>query len=286
MPDNLNWDNLRIFLAVMRVSSLRQAAEQLGVSHPTIRRRLEALEEQLGLRLFDRRHDGLHPTYEAHNLLERAKQVEVSVQALSRCATNADPALEGRIHVTGPDIILSDLLAPDLVAFSKRWPQIELVIEATYELANLGGLEADVAIRLMTRGQSPDEELTGRKAAILSAALYGEGDHWVGWRGNEEDFVGTAPFPVQDIPRWGAANNVYLQRALCSHGMGISVLPCFMGDPYLKRRSEPIASGELWILVHPDLRDNPRLRLFRDEMFAAIQRYRPALEGKEPLCRQ
>ncbi len=280
--DPLNWDNLRIFLAVMRESSLRKAAERLGVSHPTIRRRLESLEEQLGLRLFDRRHDGLHPTREAENLLERAKHVEASVQALSRCANNADPKLEGIIHVTGLDIILSELLAPELAAFAKRYPSIELRIQATYELVNLGSLEADVAIRIKTNGQWPEEDLTGRKAAPLYAALYGHADTWLGWDGNESDHPNGSMFPNESIPRWGIADNVYLQRALCLEGMGLSVLPCFMGDPCLERRSEPQYVGDLWILVHPDLQDNPRLRLFRDEMFEAIKRHRPALAGEGP----
>lgn len=280
LSGDLNWNNLRIFLVVMRASSLRQAADQLGVSHPTIRRKLETLESQLSLRLFDRRPNGLHPTPEAHSLLERAERVEASVQALTRCANNADPTLQGRIRVTAPDIILSEILAPDLAAFAKRWPNIELIIETSYDVANLGSLEADVAIRIIPQGQLPDEELTGRKATPLYAALYGEGDNWIGWQGDESDFENSHLFPVEDIARWGAVGNVYLQRAVCREGMGLSVLPCFMADPYLERRSEPLHVSDLWILVHPDLRENSRFRLFRDEMFTALKNHRPAFEGK------
>lgn len=276
----LNWDYLRIFLAVMRSSSLRQAAERLGVSHPTIRRKLESLEEQLGLRLFDRRPDGLHATPEASVLLEKAEQVEASVHALGRCASNAAPALQGWIHVTAPDLLMSDLLAPALAAFVARWPQIELRVETTYKLADLGSREADVALRLLPLGQLPDGELVGKKAATAYTAVYGHAHQWIGWADTASQLERIRETPFADLPIRGVMNNIYLQRAACLAGMGLSILPCFMADPRLVQRTEPKPAGAIWVLVHPDLRRNPRLRLFRDEMVAALKQLRPQLEGR------
>ena len=62
--------------------------------------------------------------------------------------------------------------------------------------------------------------------------------------------------------------------------MGLSLLPCHLADATLERRSEPQPAFDLWVLVHPDLRRSPRLRLFRDEVVAALQRLRPRLEGR------
>jgi DNA-binding transcriptional LysR family regulator len=75
-------------------------------------------------------------------------------------------------------------------------------------------------------------------------------------------------------------NNPDLQRASCAAGMGLTLLPCFFADPTLERRSEPIHGFDVWVLVHPDLRDNPRLRVFRDFIFEALRRHRPRLEGR------
>ena len=281
MEQELNWDHLRIFLEVIRSSSFREAAERMGVSHPTIRRKLETLEEQLGLRLFHRRSDGLHATTEATKLLEKAEQIEAAVHALSRCASNSKSELTGKIHITAPDMLLSDLLAPDIADFAREWPQIELDIGTTYEIANLGSREADVAIRVMPLGQSPDEELAGRKAATMSVALYGSGDRFIGWDSERREREMFPHYQIPDVPYAGVIKNVYLLRALCLEGVGLAMLPCFMADPYLEQHSEPILSGDIWVLVHPDLRKNPRLRLFRDEIVAALKRRQSQLSGEK-----
>jgi len=62
--------------------------------------------------------------------------------------------------------------------------------------------------------------------------------------------------------------------------MGMTVLPCHFADPYLERRSEPMPSYDIWVLVHPDLRRSLRLRVFRDEMVAALKRLQPTLAGR------
>jgi len=276
----LDWDHLRIFLAVMRSASLRQAAERLGVSHPTIRRRLESLEGKLGLHLFDRRNDGLHATPEAAELLELAEQVEVSVHALGRRAMSADTELRGPIRVTVPDPLASDLLMPDFVAFAARWPLIELQVEPSYELVDLGSREADVAIRALPQGKSPQSDLTGRRAATAFSAIYGQDHQWIGWWGEERDRAWIAETEFPDLPVCGRFDNYPMQRAACVEGMGLTKLPCFFAEPLLTPVTKPKPDFDIWVLVHPDLRRSPRLRIFRDEMVAALKRLKPRLEGK------
>ena len=277
MAAELDWDHLRVFLATMRTGSLRRAADQLGLSHPTARRRLGALEEQLGLQLFERRRDGLHPTLEAGDLVHAAEEVEQSVQALRRTAQAADPALRGPVRVTVPAIVASDLLMPDLVEFAQRWPQIDLQVDTSYDLADLDRREADVAIRLMPVGKRPAEHLTGRLAGCSSTAVYGHGDHWIGWPGGR-DWIEDTPFP--DLPTRAVMGDPSLQRAACAAGLGRTRLPCFYADPHLPRVSEPVPTWDLWVLVHPDLRRSPRLRTFRDTMVAAVKRLAPRLDGR------
>lgn len=278
--DKLDWDHLRVFLATVRSGTLRGAAEALGLTHPTARRRLGALEEQLGLQLFERRRDGLHPTLEAAELRLAAEEVERAVHALGRVAQAADPALRGPIRVTAPDIVASELLAPDFVAFQQRWPAIELRVDSSYQLADLEKREADIAIRAMAAGKLPDQHLTGRKAATAYQAVYGEGEQWIGWQGEAVDrpWIRQTPFP--DLPICGAFNDAALQRGACAAGMGLSLLPCFYAEPTLRRRSEPRPHFDLWVLVHPDLRRSPRLRAFRDAMVEAIAAHRPRLQGR------
>lgn len=276
----LNWDNVRIFLAVARAKSLRKAADLLEMSHPTVSRRLEALEKDLGVTLFARSSEGLHATPEASELLGLAEQIESSFHALGRHASNAAPALKGVIHISAPDLIISDLLAPELARFSAKWPQIELRVEATYELADLRSREADIAFRIYTKDKQPHPELAGRKAGTLCAAIYGEEHQWIGWWDEVEQRDNAKETPYPDTPIRHAFNNIYMIRSACLAGMGLAMLPCFMAVPELVRRTEPAPAADIWILIHPDLRRNPRLRLFRDEMVSAFQRLRPRLEGQ------
>lgn len=278
-PSNLNWDHLRVFLAVMRNSGQRAAAQSLGVSHPTIARRLQALEQQLGLRLFEPGGEGYQPTPEALALLEKAEQVEAAMNDFTRCAENADPGLNGTIRVTAPDMIMSEVLAPDLAAFTQQFPDLALDVETTYDLADLGNREADIAIRLIMPGSAPQGHLTGRKATGTATAVYGHGDFWLGWRERDVQEIWIQKTAFADRPIRGVLNNIYLQRAACVAGMGMAILPCFMADGLVPRRSEPFPGADLWVLVHPDLRTNPRLRLFRDHIVTALRNRSRRLMG-------
>lgn len=280
-PPEWDWDLVRTFLAVMRASSLRQAADHLGVSHPTIARRLEAFESQLGLQLFDRRTDGLHATPQAVKLVPLAEQVEASMDALGRGALDADDGLRGPVRVTAPRALLTDLLMPELAAFRQRWPEIELHVQADTAFADLASREADVALRAVTHGKLPDERLTGRLAVTIYSAVYGTAEEWIGWYdGGERDRVWIRRSPFPDLPVQGSFGEAELQRAACAAGMGLTLLPCYFADPFLTRRTKPEPSFDLWVLVHPDLKRSPRLRVFRDEMVEALKRLQPRLAGE------
>lgn len=280
MSTPLNWDNVRIFLATLRTTSLSKAAADLGVSRPTARRRLGDFEEGLGLRLFDRRPDGLHVTPHGAEVAKAAEEVERSMLALTRVAQATDPALRGPIKVTLPGALASDLLMADFAEFAERWPHIDLRFDASYDIENLGVGQADVAIRFKPHGQLPADHLAGRLAAVGHTALYGSGDNWIGLQGGEEDagWVRGSAFP--ELPVRGAMFDLAMLRSACAAGMGIARLPCFYAEPMLTRRSEPEPGIDIWVLVHPDLRRNPRLRVFRDAVVAALQRHGPRLKGR------
>lgn len=279
MPGRLHWDDVHTFLVAMRAKSLREVADELDISHPTAGRRLTALEERFGLKLFHRRPDGLHATQEAITLLPSAEAVERSMLSLERQSQGLDPELRGPVRVTLPQNLATDLLMPDFAAFMQEWPDIQLHVHTTSSIANLSQQEADVAIRIVPVGQSPSAELAGRKAATAYRAIYGTGDAWIGWRsrprslgGDEGEFAG--------LPVRGFMEDIALQRAACAAGLGLARLPCFSAEPLLPRRTDPEPGGDIWVLVHPDLRHNPRLRLFRDTVVEALKRHQPRLAGK------
>ncbi len=278
--NQLDWDDVRLFLAILRAGSLRAAARELDVSRPTAARRLTGLEQRLGVALFDRRTDGLHATAAAGALRPRAEAVEEAIQGLTRAAQGADPEIRGTVRVTVPAIVAQELLIEDFVAFCRRWPQIEIEISGAYALESLSRQQADVAIRFMPLGRSPDGELHGRKVANAYIAVYGRGDCWIGQRGADKDRAWVAQTRWPDLPIKGAMLDGELQRRACAAGLGMARLPCFFADGHLERRTEPEPGLDVWVLVHPDLRRNPRLRLFRDMVVASIKRQQDRLEGR------
>ena len=212
------WDDVRVFLAVLRAASARRAAADLGVSRPTVARRLAALEARVGLRLFERARDGLHATAAAKALLPAAEEAERAMLAVARAADAADEQMRGPIRATMPAVVAADLLMDDIVAFCRRWPRIDLHLGGGYELSSLAQRQADVAVRFMPLGQTPGGDLVGRKVATAYVAIYGEGDSWIGQRGGEADqaWIQASPFP--DLPVRGRMIDGEIIRSACERG--------------------------------------------------------------------
>ena len=278
--DHLDWDNVKLFLALMRTKSLRRAAKLIDVSHPTARRRLDQLEGELGFSLFNRRTEGLIATEQAEALLPAAQEIERAVNQFGRSAKASDTELEGPIKVTLPNLLATDLLMPSFVAFAKEHPRINLELDVSYDVARLDRGEADIALRFIFADQSPQETLVGRKTSRIFSATYGEGDSWIGWRGGDRDQFWIQESEYPDYQTSCVMPDATLQRAACIAGLGLTRLPCFFADPHLARKSEPEHSFDLWVLVHPDLKRLERLRVFRDYIVGVIHENRWRLEGR------
>lgn len=281
MAAALDWDNVQLFLALSRAGTLREGAAELGISHPTARRRLIRFEQSLGLRLFSRGSDGLVLTPEGHELMNTATAIEEKVHALQRvAAAKSNPAeITARISVTPS---LTALIMPELHAYAQRHPEVTLHISETEALVDLGKGDADIALRVVRAGASPQSDLVGRKAAEIYQAVYGEGTRWIGWYGGARDAEWIAKTAFPDAPVGMVMEGMAGQLAACAAGMGLSVLPCFLADAErgLRQRSAAYHGFDIWVLVHPDLRSHPRLRGLRNELHQALKALQPRLRGE------
>lgn len=291
----MNWDDLKIFLAVARQGSARAAADKLAIHHSTITRRIEAFESAQKVHLFDRLTTGYSLTAAGKSLLESATRIEREVNGIERTLLGQDADLKGEIRVTMPDVIAANLLMPDLVAFMDAYPEIDLKVLVSYSVLNLTKREADVAIRLSDR---PSEHLIGRKAIRYHIATYAskaylkryplphktEGAHWIGWDFPvpKAKWISQSEFP--NVPPRGHFDNVLVQLAAVKSGLGIARLPCFIGDvePTLQRvpPGNSIPFHDIWILTHKDLLSTTRIQLFMDFMALAFKQKKDLLEGK------
>lgn len=294
----VDWDDLKVFLVVSERGSIRQAADTLRVAHSTVSRRIEALEQGLSTRLFDRTPNGLLITAAGELLLTSARHVEETMHAAELAVAGRDLELSGDIRFTLPLIVATQVLADSLAEFVRDHPEVNLIIETTDDLLDLSKREADVAMRFVRTGETPPGYLVGRplgmsaqcayasQAYIESHVFSGEGRNatWLGWEDETAFPEWVYETSLEPMPAKGRYKDVHVQIALAKRGLGMSLLPCMLADPDPDLHRVPGARvmrhHQIWMLTHPDLRDTARVRHFREFMNEAILREADLIEGR------
>jgi DNA-binding transcriptional LysR family regulator len=164
----VHWDDLRYALAIARAGTLSGAAEALGVSHTTVGRRIRALEEGLGVRLFDATPEGFQPTEAGADLVAVAERMETDSLALEGRILGRDARWTGALRVSVMELVFRAFRGA-FVSFLERYPGVDLTITATDDAVSLARREADVVLRLTNQ---PPEGLVGRKVGRLQFAPY------------------------------------------------------------------------------------------------------------------
>lgn len=291
----LDWGNLRFFLELSRTGSLSRAAKALGVDRNTVARRVSALEEELGLALFERGPQGWSRTSAGDELAGLATRVEDDVLALARHADARDRTLTGSVRLTAPMHVTSYLLVPALPRIHARHPALVLEIVADARPFNLGRREADLAVRLGRPREASDAGVVARKLADVAYRFYAAQGTEAARRGRvdlgKDPFVGSNVAAVAErwVEQLAPARRVVFRSNSTSAlatavrcGMGVALLPTFVGDgdAMLARLDGPeTVRQELWLLVHGDLRRAPRVRAVIEWVDELMVHARPALLG-------
>jgi DNA-binding transcriptional LysR family regulator len=287
----IDWDDARIFLAVARHGSLRSAGRALGLSQPTIGRRLAAFEAAFGgPALFDRLPEGLRLNTAGAALLPAAEQLESAALSLERRRAASSPALSGTVRVSVGEWaawFLAGHLDRNAAAPLPSGITIELV--ESRETANLARREADLAVR-----HHPPEsgDLYITKLGAFAAAVFrragAESKAWVTYTDEQAHYL-TARWTQQRLRETGGtialrASTMPMQLAAIRAGAGQGIMPCFVGDadPLLERLTPPIPeiAAEYWVIVHRDLRRSACVRAVIDWIQALFEGERDALAGR------
>lgn len=282
------WDDLRFALAVARARTLSAAAEALGVSHTTVGRRLRALEERLGVRLFDATPEGFIATPAGLDLVAVAERMEADTLALEGRVLGRDERLTGALRVSAMELVFRAFRG-SFTAFTERYPGVSLTVTTTDDEVSLTRREADVVLRL---SNNPPEHLVGRRvgrmqfdayAARSLVARIGEGAPlgaypWIHWDERlQADWL--AQWLARHAPGATIAMRVDVSAAamheLIAAGVGVQFLACVEGDadPSLVRVGpmDPFACRDLWVLTLPELRATPRVQVFTDHMVEGLR---------------
>lgn len=273
----MEWSDVRIFLAIARTGTLGAAARALHLSHPTVGRRLRALEQATGHTLFQRTADGFVPTEEGNAVIALAEQMEDGALAIERRLAGQEQALQGTLRISSADWFGAYVLPPIIDDYAKAYPDVDLEILTGTRLFSLAQREADIAFRIVPF-DNPDvvqRRLVRLPYGVYVAAgspepVYGDGG---GFRLITHD-TSTGQFPdidwlIESFPNAKPlvrSNNRNVQGRMSRQGIGIAVLPQVVGSQIVGLRkldlpAEP-PSRDIWMGYHRDIRRLQRLRAF------------------------
>lgn len=282
----MNWDDLRVFLAVARQGTLSGAARALGLTQPTVGRRLTAMEESSGARLLQKT-PGLYvltPVGEA--ILGNAERAEAEMLAAERTISGKDVRLEGEVRLTTVDTLTARIVTPTLARLQARHPDIVVELVPDTRSLSLSKREADIALR-MARFKS--HEIIARKVGQMALALYASKD-WEEPKKAEDVGLITVLDDQVHLPeaKWlkeaypkaklaFRSNSREVQVWAAKSGVGIGALARYRADaePDLVRvrPDMPDLVRDIWLGVHGDMRQMPRVRAVMDELLRSLREH-------------
>jgi DNA-binding transcriptional LysR family regulator len=284
---NLEWSDVRIFLAIARSGTLGAAARMIGQTQPTMGRRLRALEESLGHVLFQRTRDGFVLTDEGAAVLSYAERMEEEALSFTRALAGQDAKLTGVLRVSSSDWFGVHVLTPIFARFLAKHPEVSIELVTDARRYNLARREADLVFRI-TPFDEPD--VIQRKLMHIDYALYGRADLTSPKAGDGKgqtlismdsafDQLPDVLWVKRMLPNAKivfGSNNRDAQAQMCAQGTGYAVLPCPLGDGDARLARFDVGEAppgrDVWLGYHRDLKRVARLRALLDETVAALQR--------------
>jgi DNA-binding transcriptional LysR family regulator len=290
MSSGISWDDQRTFLAVLDEGSLSAAARNLGVSQPTVRARIAALEAALGTILFTRSVNGLTPTKSAEALGSSARAMALASEVFVRTASAPPGAVSGTVRLSVPEFMGVEVVPSMLANLRKTHPGIIIELVLSNTLANLLEQEVDIAVRTTEPTQSA---LIARKVSVIPLGLFASADYLerrpapltladlvyhdlIGPDRNRADMkfaegMYASLAQTQFVLR---TDSHPAQLAAARAGIGIVVLQVPSGnrDPVLRRvlPGQDVAQLNTWIVTHENLRVLPRIDAVFDCLVAAF----------------
>jgi DNA-binding transcriptional LysR family regulator len=288
------WSDLRVVLAVARAKTLRASAESLHVDQSTVSRRVAALEEALGVRLFERLEGAMTATRAGEIVIEAAERIEHQLLAVQERVGDQDAATAGIVRITTVTTIANHILVPALPQLRKQHPALCLEIISDNTNLSVTRREADLAVRFAR--PSKDDGMLCQRIGDIEYSVF----HAARTRAEDIPWL-TFEDAHTNVPqaRWIASKNrgadpmpllvndgeaiLYAVR----NGVGKSLLPTFMQGRFKELRIVPdyetVLTREVWLIVHPGIRQLARIQAtmsWISSAFSSVSRKRPSTTRK------
>jgi len=283
---DLDWQDVRVFVALARQGSLSATARTLSVSHATVARRLHSLEQSLGEKLVERRPEGYVLTPAGTRALEAASDMEQAAQILGRGATDGSPS--GLVRISSSPGLSSGFLASRLAHLATRYPRMDIDLAPALRSVSLERHEADIAIRV---DKPKDGDIIARPLTTMGYGFYGTEDAcrsveagaepvFIGF--NEADaYISQAIWMSQHFPRARVAfraKDQFLQAIAAQSGVGLALIPHYIGRPAPMLRVcnlglvPPVR--DVYLLTRSRDRKDASIRVIADEIVAMFEQER------------
>ena len=297
-----DWNALKSFLAVARTGRLTAAAGRLGADHTTVGRRIDALEQALGAKLFWRSPNGYALTAQGERLMATAEGMESLALKARGEVGDAALSVSGAVRIGAPEGFGSYFLARHMAALGRRHPELEVQLVAMPAILSLSKREADLAITLRCppKGRLVARKLTDYRLRLYGAPAYLDGRapivarrDLIGHRfiGYIEDLLYAEELDYLEV--LGAeiavglkSSNLIAQLRATLAGAGLCILPDFIGAaeaglvPVLG--DEVTLTRSFWLVTHPDLASLARVQAVSSFVVDAVKQAKGLFLGAEP----
>ncbi|MET3853565.1 LysR family transcriptional regulator [Rhizobium sp. OAE497] len=279
----MNWDDVRIFLAVARTGQILAASKRLGLNHATLSRRLTSLEEALKTRLFVRRTNGCELTAEGEVFLASAERMETEMLAAQANLGRTDTAIAGTVRVGAPDGFGVSFLAPRMGRLIERHPELKIQLVPVPRSFSLSQREADIAITLERpeQGRLVSAKLTDYTLGLYASQSYADANGLPADAealkqhrriGYVEDllFSQSLNFTGEVMRNWDAAFEISSatgQTEAVLSGAGIGILHDYIArqhDKLIRILPETSIRRAYWTTFHESARELVRVRTVSD----------------------
>ena len=283
----MDWNELKVFLAVAKIGSLSGAAKLLNVNHSTVFRRLQHFEATIEGRAFERINNHYELTTLGQELLIRAKEIENNFHNLERQVVGKDIQPKGNVKITAPCNIACHFLSRYITTFNRQYPDITIELLISNQAFNMSSRQADIAVRATPK---PPEYLVGRQVCEVGWGVFGSPAYQAqyGYPETIEALTGhriigaTGSMSHLAIFTWldkhlpdqivSRTDDLMVMSYLAESGHSLAILPNDQDHAGIEKlfSLEPDKPSNIWLLTHPDLRHVKRIKLVMEHLAEAF----------------